>query len=297
MGTARILCLAGCALAGQLAQAEPISGAAAVDLVRDAMRVAGVSVPEMAVPLRALPDCAHAPRVTPHGGSWATAELACDAPIPWVRLLRTGSAAAVAPPATGNPPARSSAPTAATTVVALRPLPRGTRISAQDLASGTAAGLAPALRLDDPALAIGRRLRVALRPGQPVLERHLEPALDVEADQPVTVLLTVSGIEIISTATARSGGTVGDRIALRKPDGGSDFEAVIIAPGIVRVRPNMPRRTAVTHRKWRLSWSIRSLRTTSRGFVLRATSIRQIPAALPPRHRTTAARERRAQMT
>jgi flagellar basal body P-ring formation protein FlgA len=234
------------ALSGQGTLAGPVSGEMAVGLVRAAMTAAGAPAPAMTAPLRALPDCDHAPRVTPRGGTWAAAELTCDAPTPWVRVLRTGSAGAMTPPNEKGDRADIIAPTTAPTLVAARPLPKGRRIAPEDLATGQAAGIAPALRLDDPGLAVGRRLRVAIGTGQPVTERHLEPALDVEPGQLVTALLGTQGIEITTTAQAMAGGTIGDRIPLLNPSGGRKTEGVIIAPGIVRVRPNIPQKTAVT---------------------------------------------------
>lgn len=228
------------------AAAAPVTGETAVRLVHEAMAAAGIPAPAMTAPLRALPDCDHAPRVAPRGGNWSAAELVCDAPVAWVRVLRTGSAASMAPPravgATGDP----AAPTTATTLIATRPLPKGRRIAPGDLVTGPAAGIAPALRLDDPALALGRKLRVAIGSGQPVTERHLEQALDVEPEQTVTAFLDASGIEITASAIAVTGGTVGDRITLRNPSGGRDTEGVIVAPGIVRIRPNIPGGNAVT---------------------------------------------------
>lgn len=233
------------ALPGQGALAAPVSGEAAVELVRAAMTAAGVPAPTMTAPLRALPDCDHPPKVTPRGGTWTAAELTCNAPKPWVRVLRTGSAGAMTPPRGAGEATETVAPDAVLTLVAARPVPKGKRIAAEDLTTSTMAGIAPALRLDDPALAIGRRLRVALGAGQPVTERHLEPALDVEPEQMVTAILTTAGIEITTTAQALAGGTIGDQIALRSLSGGIQTEGVIIAQGIVRVRPNMPAQNAV----------------------------------------------------
>jgi flagella basal body P-ring formation protein FlgA len=224
---------------------EGVTGAEAVRLVQAAMAAAGVPAAAMAVPVRALPACAHTPRVAPQGKTWATAALACEAPQPWRRVLRTGSAAAVVAqhgaadgPATG--------PALVPVLVLVRPMQRGARIAPADLALRALAGTDPAQRLQDPAMAAGRRLRVALGAGQPVLERHLEPALDIEAGQTVTVQLTAPGMDIALAATALQSGVAGDRIAVRRGADGPPVEALVVAPGIVRVRPNMPRQPAVT---------------------------------------------------
>ena len=259
-----------------------ITGETAVSLVREAMAAVGLPAPQMAPPLRDLPGCAHPPQVGPRGGNWSVVELRCEAPQPWVRILRTGAAAAMAPPVRKGSGDSLTAPGTAPTLLAARPLTKGKRIVADDLVSGRIAGLAPALRLDTPELAIGRRLRVGIGAGQPITERHLEPALDVSADQQVTALLTASGIEITTSAIAATGGVVGDLIPLRSPSGGRETEGVIIAPGIVRVRPNMPRRNAVTGWKRRLTWSIPSHRTTSRACALLARSTPRRPKAAQP---------------
>ncbi len=234
------------ALPVQMATGGPVSGDMAVRLVREAMAAAGVPAPVMPPPLRALPDCTHPPVVRPRGGSWTAAELSCDAPRPWVRVLRTGSPGAMALPRGTEGADDGPDQTAAPTLVAARPLTKGRRIGPDDVTVGRLAGIAPALRLDDPGLAVGRKLRVALGAGQPLTERHLVPALDVEPGQTVTALLATAGVEITATAQALTGGTIGDRIALRNPSGGRDTEGVIVASGIVRVRPNIPGGRAVT---------------------------------------------------
>jgi flagella basal body P-ring formation protein FlgA len=235
------------ALPVHTATSGPVTGDMAVRLVREAMTAAGVAPPVMAPPLRALPECAHPPRVTPRGGSWAAAELNCDAPAPWVRVLRTGSPGAMSPPRPTDGSDDGPDPAAAPTLVAARPLTKGRRIGPDDVTVGRIAGISPALRLDDPGLAVGRKLRVGLGAGQPLTERHLDPALDVEPGQTVTALLATAGIAITTTAEALSGGTIGDRIALRNPSGGRDTEGVIIGSGIVRVGPNISSLAAVRH--------------------------------------------------
>lgn len=229
-----------------------ISGDAALDLIRQAMAQAGVQAPAMVAPRRGLPPCDTAPQVQPLANDWSSATLTCAAPQPWRRVIRTGAPVAPRAPVAAGPTTPDTAPLVLTLT---RPLARGARVTADDLTLAPYTGADPAQVLHDPALATGRRLRRALGVGQPLLARHLDPALDVEAGQSVTVQLTNGPIEIATTATALADGVAGARIPVQPASGGDPVEATIVAPGLVRVRANMPRRSAVREGKRRLSWS------------------------------------------
>lgn len=241
--------------------ASALTGEEAVALIARAMSAAGQPAPDMPAPLRALPECAHPPRVAPVAGSWRTVSLDCDAPVAWQRMFRTGAEVAGASADAGDARTRSPAATIPA-LLSVRPLKRGARIGPGDLrqADIPAAGDG-GQSLSDPAHAEGRRLRVPLRAAQPLLERHLEPALDVEPGQEVSINLQGGGIEISAAGTALVGGVIGDLIRVRQGGrDGREVEALIVARGIVRVRPNMRRRSAVRQAIRRLQWSTQSHR-------------------------------------
>jgi flagella basal body P-ring formation protein FlgA len=96
-------------------------------------------------------------------------------------------------------------------------------------------GVDPAQAITDPAQALQRRLRRALGPGQPLLERHLDPAQDIEPGQRVTVMLDVGAISIRQDGTALTGGRAGDRLRLQMAATRDPVEAVILGPGLARV--------------------------------------------------------------
>lgn len=235
------------------AEAQGLTGTETAALIADAMRQAGAPRPDMAPPLRALPDCATIPAVTALTPDWGRVALDCPGPQAWQRVFRTRSGAAAPAP---RDPAQAR-PVATLPALALaRPLPRGARIAAEDLSPADRPAAADAGQaLADPGHAVGRRVRQNLRAGQILLERHLEPALDVEPGDAVTIALTAAGIEIILTGTALGGGVAGDRIPVRPGPSGREVEALITARGVVRVRPNMRRRTAVRQGIRRQSWS------------------------------------------
>lgn len=249
-----ILSLIAVLVAAPLAAAGPISGQQAVDLITAAMRADGQPAPAMAAPLRALPACDHLPDVAPKAGDWAQAVLSCHAPNAWERVLRTGA------PAVASAPLRStdgSAPASGAQMVLTlaRPVPRGGRITADDLTLTAFAGLDPAQVLTDPAHATGRKLRLAVGAGQALLERHLEPRLDVQPQQSVMLLLHQGPIEIVTSATALTGGRIGDLIDVQPAFDGPVVEATITAAGIVQIRPNIARDPAVINAKRREPWS------------------------------------------
>lgn len=211
-------------------RAAAITGEAALAAIRDAMVAAGVDPPEMSAPMRDLPDCDHAPRVGQRGQGWAVAELSCDTPS-WSRLFRTGAPTVQMSAQDRRRPDAAGAPM----MTLVRPVPRGGRIMATDLMLGEFSGIDPAQAIRLPEQAIGRRLRVAMGPGQPLLERHLDPVQDIEPGQQVAVHVQTGAIMVSHMAVAVTGGRVGELVRLETPDGAKRIEAIILSPGTARV--------------------------------------------------------------
>jgi len=220
-----------------------LSGDAIVALIRAAMVADGKEPPQMPPPMRGLPDCDHSPDVVPFAGSWASAELRCESPVAWRRVLRTGAGAV------GSAPRSASHATVSqgtrTVLVAARPLARGARIQPDDLAAPDTTTESPLHGITAREHAIGRKLRVALAAGQPVLERHLETDFAIETGQRIHVILARGGIEISTSGIAEGSGQIGDRIVLRTSPGGPRIEALVVAPLLVRVGPNISAQDAV----------------------------------------------------
>lgn len=223
------------ALLPSWAQPGPIAGQEIIALVQAALTAEGLPAPDMPAPLRAFPACAHAPQVTAFQDNWSMVELRCNKPAPWKRVLRTHVPDTRAPHREHREARNEAEKTLV--VAAARPLVRGQRIAADDVE------LVPSTRrmgsLGDPNEAIGRRLRVAVMPQQPVLERHLEPGFDIVAGEQIMLQLTHGGIEIGISATALENGWQGDRIRVRAANAQREVRAVVRAPGRAQVHPNI----------------------------------------------------------
>lgn len=122
-------------------------------------------------------------------------------------------------------------------VVVVQPLTRGQRVSAEDIATLPTPNRLGIIR--EPESVIGRRVRMSLVPDQAILERHLEPDHHVSQSEKITLHLLQGGIEIGISAVALEDGWLGDRIRVRPWNSERIVQAEIIAPGQVRVRPNM----------------------------------------------------------
>lgn len=212
---------------------EMITGQEILSLVEIALQQDNQPAPEILAPIRAFPPCDHAPVVSPVNGQWSQAELRCDAPAPWRRVLRLSASDL---PATQREPAARAAGSRLAVVVT-RPLTRGQRVSADDLAlQPTPSRLG---MIHEPESVIGRRVRVSLVPDQPVLERHLEPDHPVSDGEKITLHLSQGEIEIGIAAIALENGWLGGRIRVRPWNSERVVKAEIIAPGQARVRPNI----------------------------------------------------------
>lgn len=213
---------------------DGVSGVEAAALVAAAMAAAGIDAPAPAAPVRGFPACDTAPAVAPRDGDWRTAEVTCAAPA-WTRALRTAAAAPAAV-------ARADTPAAAgpLRLTVTRSLPRGAVLTAADLALAPVDARGADDGFADPAEAIGRRLRVALGLGQPLLLRHLEPQLAVAAGSDVVIELASGPLRVAAGGIALDDGQTGDRVRVQNAAGGRIVTATVIADGRVAVAPNIP---------------------------------------------------------
>lgn len=213
---------------------EGLPGAEAARLVRAAMAAAGQSVPDFADPVRGFPACDGVPEVAPRGGSWATAELRCAAPR-WVRAIRTG-----AEPAAGVKGPEPSPAVGPLVVSLTRSLARGAMIGPDDVALRPLPERGAEGIFTDPAMVIGRRARVSLGEGQPVLLRQLEPLWLVEKGNPLSLTADAGGLVVSAPAEALENGQLGDAIRVVNLSSRREVKAFVTGKNIVTVPANIP---------------------------------------------------------
>lgn len=213
---------------------EGVPGAEAARMVRAAMAAAGEAAPDFADPVRGFPACDGEPVVRPRGGSWATAELRCAAPV-WVRAIRTGAEPAV------ERTVRPDGPQGGPMVVTLaRSVARGAMIGAGDVVLRPLPERGNEQIFTDPAMVVGRRARVGLGEGQPVLLRQLEPLLLVEAGNPLVLTASVDGLTVSAPAEALEDGQLGDVIRVVNLSSRREVKAFVTGRNIVSVQANIP---------------------------------------------------------
>lgn len=211
---------------------DGIPGAEVGRMVRAAMAGAGLEPPGFADPVRAFPPCAADPAISPRAGSWATADLRCASPS-WVRSLRTGA----------DPVARIAATEAqhdGPPVVTVRhSLARGAMIGPGDVVLEPGPARAAEGMFTDPAAVIGRRTRMALGEGQPLLVRQLEPAWLVEKGNPLSLTAAAGGLMVSAPAEALEDGQLGDVIRVVNLSSRREVKAVVTGENIVTAQTNM----------------------------------------------------------
>ena len=194
--------------------AAGVPGAEVGRLVRAAMAEAGEDVPDFADPMRAFPPCTTAPEVRPRQGSWATAEVACSAPV-WSRAVRTGAAA---PTRLATQPEEGDR-----MVVTLAP----------------AGARSPEGIFTDPAQVIGRRTKAAIGEGRPVLLRQLEPVWMVAKGNPVVLVARAGGLAVSAPAEALEDGAMGDVIRVLNLSSQREVKVVVTGQNSVMAQTNM----------------------------------------------------------
>ncbi len=134
------------------------------------------------------------------------------------------------------------------TLVAAMPLARGSvltvgQLQLQDLP--VTHGVEP---MTDPALLIGQRLRSALRAGQPLSSRLLEPELWVTTGDEVALTAGAGSVAVSVTAKALQDGHAGEQIRVRNLSSGRTVAAWVTGPGRTSTRlPAAPALPAIAH--------------------------------------------------
>lgn len=121
-------------------------------------------------------------------------------------------------------------------VTAVRALPRGTVLRAEDLrVEQRDTALAPSGAIGDPALAIGKRLRQPLLAGRPVTRSMLDILPVIRRGQRVTLLARTGTLTVRMEGQALSDGRPGERIRVRNNSSQRIIEGVVVDSGLVMV--------------------------------------------------------------
>ena len=121
-------------------------------------------------------------------------------------------------------------------LVASRALTRGSIITKQDFQSQTRdinrlhAGF-----LQNPADVQGKTLKRSLRKGKVFTPRLIAAPLMVKKGNHITILTDTSGINVRMAGKALSNGAMGDRVRVQNMSSKRQLEAIVAAPGIVKV--------------------------------------------------------------
>lgn len=126
---------------------------------------------------------------------------------------------------------------AAEAVVATRPVPAGTVLSVQDLAT-VAADIPGALA--DPALAIGQQARRPIAAGKPITPDDIAPPARVERNQTVPLHYMAGSLTIITEGRALDRGAEGEVITVMNLASRSRVTGRVMGDGSVQVGGAMP---------------------------------------------------------
>lgn len=211
---------------------DGVPGAEVGRLVRAALAEAGMAT-GVTDPIRPYPACDATPVVTAQDGAWTNALVTCAAPH-WTRVLRTGTGPV--PRVTVSKGDAADQPQA---LILRRSLSKGAVIGPDDLETGPVAGLGPDQIFTSPDDVIGRRLRLSLGAGKPVLARHLEPRWLVQSGAPLVLVAQAGSLSVSAPAEALESGGEGDVVRVVNLSSGREVKAIVTGPNTVTAQTNM----------------------------------------------------------
>jgi flagella basal body P-ring formation protein FlgA len=122
-------------------------------------------------------------------------------------------------------------------LVTTRPLARGESVSTTDLRmeQRNLATLRTGY-LTSPKQAIGKLAKRFLTAGTALSASNLDVQRVIKRGEKVTLLIDIPGIQVRATAKALSDGAVGETISVRNTASQKVVQAMVVSPGLVRVR-------------------------------------------------------------
>ena len=229
------ICLALVTAADQTHAAEAITGSDISDAIVQTLELEGEEAKPKILGAKKYFPCDAPLEILPMFGNWKTVRVNCSSPIPWKLIVRAqwppepetkpeATAEVETKPTVSDKPVRKlrvKPPIEMFDVVVLtRSVSKGDVLTKDDVLVRSVREAKARGTIEDPARAIGRKMRQSVASRRALKPRHLEKNWMIEKDDIITMRVNSNGIEVLGVGIAQEPGQLGEIIRMRNASSG-----------------------------------------------------------------------------
>ena len=229
------LCLTLVTIADQTHAMEAVTGSDIADAIVQKLELEGEEGGPKILGTKKYFPCNAPLEILPMFGSWKTVRVNCSSPIPWKLIVRAqwppvpetkpeATAEVETKPIASQKPVRTlraKPPVEMFDVVVLtRSVSKGDILTKDDVSVKSVREAKARGTIEDPARAIGRKMRQSVASRRALKPRHLEKNWMIEKDDIITMRVNSNGIEVLGVGIAQEPGQFGEIIRMRNASSG-----------------------------------------------------------------------------
>ena len=233
------ICLALVTAADQTHAAEAITGSDISDAIVQTLELEGEEAGPKILGTKKYFPCDAPLEILPMFGNWKTVRVNCSSPIPWKLIVRAQwpPEPETKPEATAEATAEVEAKSTVSdkpvrklrvkppiemfdVVVLTRSVSKGDVLTKDDVLVRSVREAKARGTIEDPARAIGRKMRQSVASRRALKPRHLEKNWMIEKDDIITMRVNSNGIEVLGVGIAQEPGQLGEIIRMRNASSG-----------------------------------------------------------------------------
>ena len=229
------ICLALVTAAAQTHATEAITGSDISDAIVQTLELEGEEAGPKILGTKKYFPCDAPLEILAVFGNWKTVRVNCSSPIPWKLIVRAqwppepetkpeATAEVETKPTVSDKPVRKlrvKPPIEMFDVVVLtRSVSKGDVLTKDDVLVRSVREAKARGTIEDPARAIGRKMRQSVASRRALKPRHLEKNWMIEKDDIITMRVNSNGIEVLGVGIAQEPGQLGEIIRMRNASSG-----------------------------------------------------------------------------
>jgi flagella basal body P-ring formation protein FlgA len=228
------ICFTLIAFADRVHASRTVTGADIADAIVQTLELEGEEAGPKILATKKYFPCDAPLEILPMFGSWKTVRVNCASPIPWKLIVRAQWPPEPQIEADAEEPKQEPAPAKTpvkrqkikppaemfNVVMLTRSVSKGDILTKEDILVKSVREAKARGMIEDPARAIGRKMRQSVSSRRFLKPRHLEKNWMIEKDDIITMRVNTKGIEVLGVGIAQEPGQLGEIIRMRNASSG-----------------------------------------------------------------------------
>ena len=228
------ICFTLIAFADRVHASRAVTGADIADAIVQTLELEGEEAGPKILATKKYFPCDAPLEILPMFGSWKTVRVNCASPLPWKLIVRAQWPPEPQIEADAEEPKQEPAPAKTpvkrqkikppaemfNVVMLTRSVSKGDILTKEDILVKSVREAKARGMIEDPARAIGRKMRQSVSSRRFLKPRHLEKNWMIEKDDIITMRVNTKGIEVLGVGIAQEPGQLGEIIRMRNASSG-----------------------------------------------------------------------------